>query len=301
MMTPEALAEIEKEKRAAYDDAVTALARLQQANDRHHMAKAGQGANAYNRVQTLHSRWREWAEGLLDERRNGVDDGDLDRYLRDQLTRRMDLAPLTLGAVEADVAAWQAATFPAGTLRGQAAHLLKEAKELAQAAEAFAKRKDEPVPEWLTDAIAEDERVAAELKEEIADVFMMLVAVSRTARIHLGRAVADKLKINKGRTWGTPGPDGAIHHVKPLGFCKGCGEAIAEHTITHDCKTGPNAKPRAAVVDEPIVDTLHKAGTGQMSNLRGTFCGLHVDCEAADAKRMEKDGQPADHVGRHPK
>jgi hypothetical protein len=30
----------------------------------------------------------------------------------------------------------------------------------------------------------------------------------------------------------------------------------------------------------------------------GTHCDLHVDCEAADAKRMEKDGTEAEHVCR---
>lgn len=257
MMTPEALAEIEKEKRAAYDDAVTALARLQQANDRHHMAKAGQARNEHNRLWTLHSRWRTWAEALVADLPTDTNDAEADRLLRDQLMRRMDLAPLTLGAVEAEVATWQAATFPTGTLKGQAAHLLKEAKELALAAEAFAKRKDEPVPEWLTDAIAEDERVAADLKEEIADVFMLLVAIARTSRIHLGRAVADKLKINKGRTWGTPGPDGAIHHVK------------TETTWAGPLMQLERVVPPAQPVDEPIVDTLHKAATGV---IRPAYC-----------------------------
>ena len=82
---------------------------------------------------------------------------------------------------------WQADTFPQRTPHSIATHLLREATELQQSP-------DDP--------------------SEIADVFLLLIALANEVGVDLARAVNAKLALNKARTWGTPDAHGVVEHVK---------------------------------------------------------------------------------------
>lgn len=92
----------------------------------------------------------------------------------------------TLDTAFTDITAWQAVTFPHATPHSTTRHLLKEATELHA----------DP-----TDA------------EEMADVFLMLVAAANASGVDLPAAIRAKLEKNKRRTWGAPDADGVVEHV----------------------------------------------------------------------------------------
>lgn len=101
----------------------------------------------------------------------------------------------TLEATLAEVNEWQRATFPDGTARSAAVHLLKEAHELAA-----------------------DPHDA----EEMADVLMLVAGVADRAGVDLHAALRAKLEKNRQRKWGKPDADGVVEHVRePEGVAHG--------------------------------------------------------------------------------
>lgn len=89
-----------------------------------------------------------------------------------------------------DIHAWSMETFPEATPAAKAAHLLKEAKELH--ADPF------------DDA-------------ELADVFILALGIAALRGVDPIAITRAKLEVNKRRTWGPPGPDGVIEHVREDG------------------------------------------------------------------------------------
>lgn len=93
----------------------------------------------------------------------------------------------TLDSLAAEIREWQDATFPTATAASAAKHLLSEAHELVA----------QP-----TDP------------EEMADIFLLVIAVANKAGVNLAEAAAAKLAKNKARKWGKPNADGYVEHVK---------------------------------------------------------------------------------------
>lgn len=94
----------------------------------------------------------------------------------------------TLEAALEDVRSWQRETFPLASPKSVAAHLLKEAHELAKAPEDHL---------------------------EAADVLMLLAGLRSNAE--LLAAVRTKLAECQARTWGAPDADGVVEHVRETG------------------------------------------------------------------------------------
>jgi hypothetical protein len=102
----------------------------------------------------------------------------------------------SLDWLEGAALAWQSVTFPHRTQHSIATHLRKEARELVGT-------DDEPATEFPPD--------------EMADVFLLLVALAKECGVDLAHAVAAKLEENYARTWGKPDADGVVEHVRGAG------------------------------------------------------------------------------------
>lgn len=96
-------------------------------------------------------------------------------------------AGATLEAVLDDVRQWQVETFPQATPQSISAHLLAEARELA---------------ENPTDRM------------EMADVLMLLSGLAKHTGVDLASAVREKLAICRARQWGRPNAQGFVEHVR---------------------------------------------------------------------------------------
>lgn len=99
-------------------------------------------------------------------------------------------ASATLEDVLADVWQWQCGTFPTRSPESISAHLLAEARELA---------------EHPTDRM------------EMADVLMLLAALARDTGTDLTSAVREKLAICRARAWGRPNAAGYVEHIRDAG------------------------------------------------------------------------------------
>lgn len=91
----------------------------------------------------------------------------------------------TLDEVQAEIGAWQDATFPNGTIAGAIAHLEEEIKEFAVSGSA----------------------------EEAADCLLLLIACANKLGISLAAAVEAKMVINRGRQWDA-GERGYRKHIE---------------------------------------------------------------------------------------
>jgi dCMP deaminase len=97
-----------------------------------------------------------------------------------------EVAP-TLDRVIADVNAWQAETFPRATPASVVEHLRREVAEL----------------------VADPTNTS-----ELADVVFLAVGLAYELDVDLTAIVADKLAVNKRRTWGQPDHLGVIEHIR---------------------------------------------------------------------------------------
>jgi hypothetical protein len=114
----------------------------------------------------------------------------------------------SLDTLAREVHEWAAHTFPGTDERSKSKHLLREAKELADAP---------------TDP------------EEMADVFILLANLAGFVGVNLAEAVAAKHAKNKARTWGKPDADGVVEHVREAPApCDGHGETMSrdDYVIT---------------------------------------------------------------------
>lgn len=94
----------------------------------------------------------------------------------------------TLDRVIREVNAWQAVTFPKGTPASIVEHLRREVVELV----------NDP-----TDS------------EELADVVILAAGLANVLGVDLAAVVAEKLAINRQRTWGEADPEtGVVEHVR---------------------------------------------------------------------------------------
>ncbi len=92
-----------------------------------------------------------------------------------------------LELVMAEATAWADETFPNATAHSRAAHLLKEAKELAA---------------HPTDPA------------EMADIALLLGHLAAGVGVNLAEAAARKLAVNRARQWGKPDVEGVVEHVR---------------------------------------------------------------------------------------
>jgi NTP pyrophosphatase (non-canonical NTP hydrolase) len=91
---------------------------------------------------------------------------------------------------------WQSKTFGESTAHSKACHLREEVEELIEALEQ-----------------GYEERI----KEEFADCFFLLYGAAKAHGMtyeEIGRAIEEKLKINKTRKWDKPDPNGVVKHVR---------------------------------------------------------------------------------------
>lgn len=122
--------------------------------------------------------------------------------------RRQMFRFAALGALVEEIQDWQRATFPGTSILGRAKHLQKEAGEVVAAVEALtAQATRQPYDDGATMA------AIADVGEELADAFMLLVAVASKAGVNLHEVAAAKLAKNRLRKWGKPDADDVIEHV----------------------------------------------------------------------------------------
>jgi dCMP deaminase len=100
--------------------------------------------------------------------------------------RYRPVAP-TLDSVIREVNEWQAVTFPRATPASVVEHLRREVNEL----------------------IADPTNTS-----ELADVVFLAVGLAYELGVDLAAVVADKLAINRARTWGQPDEHGVVEHVR---------------------------------------------------------------------------------------
>lgn len=93
----------------------------------------------------------------------------------------------TLDSVIREVNDWQAATFPRATPSSVVEHLRREVLELV----------DDPTS-----------------TSELADVVFLAVGLAYELGADLKQIVADKLAVNRARTWGEPDEDGVTEHIR---------------------------------------------------------------------------------------
>jgi len=99
---------------------------------------------------------------------------------------------MTIEDIEKEVLEWQTNTFPCATMKAKMLKLREECIELIAAIE-FGNYQ--------------------QVVEEAADVFIVSVNIANDRRefednVTMTRVIADKLAVNKARTWGPEQPDG---------------------------------------------------------------------------------------------
>lgn len=117
-------------------------------------------------------------------------------------------AVLTLDSVIREVNEWQAVTFPRATPASVVEHLRREVQEL----------------------VADPTDLS-----ELADVVFLAVGLAYELGVDLKAVVAEKLAVNKARTWGQPDEHGVVEHVRCShavlglhGICTSCGDYVGE-------------------------------------------------------------------------
>lgn len=98
-----------------------------------------------------------------------------------------------LDQVARDVVRWHQKEFRDAAPAGAVAQLAEEVMELAAVM---------------------DQADDAGTAEELADCFILLVAIARLTGVDLAAAAQAKLEVNKGRTYGPPDEYGIRRHVK---------------------------------------------------------------------------------------
>lgn len=91
-----------------------------------------------------------------------------------------------------DITRWQRKTFPTSTALSKLHHLKQEVDELINA------------------------KNDLELRPELADCFILLLGAADACGLDyeaICDAVADKMEINKNRTWGSPDANGVVNHI----------------------------------------------------------------------------------------
>lgn len=106
---------------------------------------------------------------------------------------------MTLEETQSDIGGWQQQTFVPGyglTLARPLLHKLRE-----EVHELMLELYDPNEPK---------EKIA----EEIADAFIILIAMADRLNIDVAHAVAEKMKINRARKWHPPDGNGVVNHVR---------------------------------------------------------------------------------------
>ena len=93
----------------------------------------------------------------------------------------------TLDSLAREIRAWSAVTFPGSTAASTAEHLRREVFELLE---------------------------SPANAEEQADVFFLLVQLTRVTGTDFATQVARKLTVNKARRWALPDQNGVVEHVR---------------------------------------------------------------------------------------
>lgn len=103
----------------------------------------------------------------------------------------------SLDGIAKRIARWQARTFLNPTLRGALAHMAREVDEAT---------------EIVNQPMGASE--GAEIAEELADVFHLLVQCFTLLGHDMPRAILDKLALNQGRAWQAPDAEGVVEHAR---------------------------------------------------------------------------------------
>ncbi|HEY8310313.1 MAG TPA: dATP/dGTP pyrophosphohydrolase domain-containing protein [Gemmatimonadaceae bacterium] len=116
----------------------------------------------------------------------------------ERLAEKEDAPPATeegssLYAIQQKIGEWSRRTFPQSTIDSTIRHLWTEMVELDRA---FTSGKDE------------------NCREEVADLFILLVQLCNRAGIDLQQAVRQKHEENLNRQWDAPDKHGVVYHTK---------------------------------------------------------------------------------------
>jgi NTP pyrophosphatase (non-canonical NTP hydrolase) len=102
-----------------------------------------------------------------------------------------------------DIGVWADGTFGPGETKARCLRLLAEVVETCIAAGAGISEIDDQVDAvWLKN---DDKPAPAKVPEELADCFIVLATIVRTAKVDLEYQVVKKMEINKARTWNVTG------------------------------------------------------------------------------------------------
>lgn len=105
-----------------------------------------------------------------------------------------------------EVGEWGEATFPQSTPASIAAHLLDEAVEAQEAVARAVWRESDALPDLMR------ERHRAEVAEEAADVYLLLLHLAHRYGFDLETEARNKMAINRMRTWTTDSGRGYVKH-----------------------------------------------------------------------------------------
>jgi len=158
-----------------------------------------------------------------------------------------------------EIMVWSNATFPESTTTAKLKHLIKEVGEVIKEVE---------------NQVSSAQR--RRVREEFADVFILLLNALSSEGIHFGQLVEDakaKMEINKTREWGTPDEHGVVEHIK---------DAVPYLTMQ---------EPRLSVsINEPNVGKIISEAHRAICRRKGQEYAPTVQELQAEVDRIEREG-----------
>lgn len=108
------------------------------------------------------------------------------------------------------VTTWQDKTFPSATTRTRFDHLEDEFTELKRAIDDI---------EWGRANDCDDAFIARRRNEigfELADMFLLMLAIAGGENIRVIHYIVRKFEINQERDWGKPNEKGYVEHIREI-------------------------------------------------------------------------------------
>jgi hypothetical protein len=113
-----------------------------------------------------------------------------------------------MAAFQHQVTTWTGVVFPNATQESRLNHLKAEFREL----------QNEIIDIDFARKCGWDEafisRRRAEIGNELADMFLLMLGLAQGENISLGECIVTKFLINQNRKWGEPNAEGFVEHIK---------------------------------------------------------------------------------------
>jgi NTP pyrophosphatase (non-canonical NTP hydrolase) len=124
--------------------------------------------------------------------------------------RSTDELQVQLQHFQTMVTSWQDQTFTSATTRTRFDHLLDEFRELTRVVDDL---------EWGRGNECDNGFIArrrSEMGFELADMFLLMLALAGGEDIRISYYIVKKFEINQERTWGEPNEKGYVEHVREI-------------------------------------------------------------------------------------